>query len=108
MLVSVIDENQAVFPSVDVNPTSKKFKFSFDTSSNEETNDETMIQMDFMSFLKKPCQNNENHLQELTLHPWVQKLFVKYNSMLPSVAALERSVPLSGIHIRLYISSIFR
>lgn len=77
-------------------PPSKKFKFSFDTSSNDETNDETMIQMDFMSFLKKPCQNDEANLHELKLHPWVQKLFIKYNSIVSSSSALERSVPLSG------------
>lgn len=74
----------------------KKFKFSFDTSSNEESNDETMIQMDIMSFLKKPCQNDETNLEELKLHPWVQKLFIRYNSIISSTAALERSVPLSG------------
>lgn len=55
-----------------------------------------MIQMDFMSFLKKPCQNDETNLEELKLHPWVQKLFVRYNSIMSSTAALERSVPLSG------------
>lgn len=77
-------------------PAEKKFKFSFETSSNEEANDETMIQMDFMSFLKKPCQNNENNLDELKQHPWVQKLFIRYNSIVSSAAALERSVPLYG------------
>ncbi|XP_055309472.1 uncharacterized protein LOC129573192 isoform X2 [Sitodiplosis mosellana] len=78
-------------------PPEKKFKFSFDTSLNEETTDETMIQMDFMSFLKKPCQNDETNLEELKLHPWVQKLFMRYNSIISSTAALERSVPLSDL-----------
>lgn len=73
------------------------FKFSFDTSSNEEANDETMIHMDFMSFLKKPCQNDENNLDELKQHPFAQKLFIRYNSIISSAAALERSVPLAGL-----------
>lgn len=77
-------------------PSKKKFKFSFDTTSSEETDDEMMIQMDFMSFLKKPCQNNDNNLEELKQHPWVQKLFIRYNSIISSAAALERSFPLFG------------
>lgn len=74
----------------------KKFKFSFDTSSNKESDDETMIQMDFMSFLKKPCQNDESNLDELKHHPWVQKLFIRYNSIVVSAAAFERWIPLHG------------
>lgn len=77
-------------------PSEKKFKFSFDTTSNEDTEHETMIQMDFMSFLKKPCQNNESDLDELKLHPWVQKLFIRYNSILSSAASFEQHVPLFG------------
>lgn len=85
----VVDDSQE-------KPPEKKFKFSFDTTASEETDDETMIQMDFMSFLKKPCQNNDSNLQELKQHPWVQKLFIKYNSIISSAAALERSYPLFG------------
>lgn len=53
--------------------------------------------MDLMSFLKKPCQNNETNLKELKQHTWVQKLFFTYNSIILSSGALERSIPLSGI-----------
>lgn len=77
-------------------PAEKKFKFSFDTSSNSEQNDETMIQMDCMSFLKKPCQNDESNLDELKLHPWIQRLFMRFNAIISSSEALERSVSLSG------------
>lgn len=55
--------------------------------------------MDFMSFLRKPCQNNETNLEELKQHTWVQKLFLMYNSIILSSGALERSIPLSGIFL---------
>ncbi|XP_031635544.1 uncharacterized protein LOC116348631 [Contarinia nasturtii] len=84
----------------------KKFKFSFDTTSNDEASDETVIQMDFMSFLKKPCQNDETNLDELQFHPWVQKLFIRYNSILTSTTALEQSFPLTDL-IRKSMSSDF-
>lgn len=74
----------------------KKFKFSFDTCSDDEENDETIIQMDCMSFLKKSCQKDASNLNELKQHPWVQRLFMRYNSIISSAAALERYVPLYG------------
>lgn len=58
-----------------------------------------IIQMDVMSFLKKPCQNDENNLEQLKHHPLVQKLFIRYNSIVSSSAALERSIPLNGKYL---------
>lgn len=82
--------------TVDENPPEKRFKFSFDTESDDEENDETVIQMDCMSFLKKSCQNDPNNLDELKQHPRILKLFITFNSIISSTSTAERLLPLNG------------
>lgn len=63
------------------NPPQKKFKFSFETAKNTRINDGSVNRMDLMAFLKKPCPDDEDDLEQIRYHPCVQKLFMQFNSI---------------------------
>lgn len=47
--------------------------------------------MDVLSFLNAPCEaDEENYRPQLEEHPYVKRVFVKYNTIIPSSAEVER------------------
>lgn len=70
---------------------SKRRKFIFISQENgREQSREQNIRIEVMSYLRQMPSDDENDLSQLSDYPTIKKLFLKYNCILPSSAAVER------------------
>lgn len=72
------------------------FQFQFEETQNTTVDRTVSIQLDVMTFLKKPCEPNLHNRDQLKEHPIVKQLFVKFNSVSSSSAPAERLFSQAG------------
>lgn len=72
----------------------KSFSYDFDDSMQTTS---LSIQTEILNFLQQPCTADLNDFGQLHQFPVIKKMFLKYNTILPSSAPVERLFSFAGI-----------
>lgn len=69
---------------------SKLYRLHDDSQCTTSIDKATYISNDILTYLNEPSEKNFKNLQQLNRHNYVKQLFLKYNTILPSSAPVER------------------
>lgn len=73
-----------------------------DNSQFESNNVESSIKMEIISYLREKCVDDIDDLTVLNQYPLLRKVFIEFNTILPSSAPVERVFSYASEYIRFY------
>lgn len=81
--------------AMDTNVETDDFEYYFASDDNTKATTQKLqideaASSEVHSFFDSPCEKDKNNLEQLDLHKMVRKVFIKYNTILPSSAPVER------------------
>lgn len=85
----------AFYPKI-AQKTRRNFPYRFESDESAVNSEKTSAQIDIMTFLKNPCSETEDDLSQLHQHEYVKPLFLKFNSIRPASAVVERLFSYAG------------
>lgn len=76
----------------DDEPDDFEYYFASDdrTKATEQQSQHEAAVLEVQSFLEIPCEKDKNNLEQLGIYKIIREVFVRYNTILPSSAPVER------------------
>lgn len=82
--------NNSEQQNVESSTTKRKFQFTFEKNRQSTRTHGLDVRAEVLSFLNSTTEGDENSFQQFDTYPTIRQIFVKYNTLLPSSAAVER------------------
>lgn len=71
-------------------PPDSNFQYVFSEVNTAANDVDEAMQLEVTTFLNSKCELDPTDLQQLTQRPFLKAVFLKYNTILPSSAPVER------------------
>lgn len=66
------------------------YYFASDDNTTAQRSQCHEVASEVQSFFDSPCEKDKNNLEQLSVYKMIREVFVKYNTILPSSAPVER------------------